>query len=288
MDSTCEESSSFSSSSEQHKSGNKVQSLFVPLPLWHKVVQGIPVTLQEHLEAIEQSVTQLHPHLLNAIWFKARQTMHQCSPQQTSYIYYDSLYKNNRCIHRKWCSGCYNRLINSLLLLQLRRLGTPKSAMSSLSNTWSQTTHHIRTQFSISQESYTNSSDTPLFGPGQLSSASGEESIENVGDAFVDDAYLGATSSYIPDETLHFQQTMQHHRRSATENLQSLGQKWEKTSLLCKRCYQFAEKVLDSNGLVLGERQTYLNHSWNIIREIGFDREICYRSRYYCTTSLPI
>jgi hypothetical protein len=50
------------------KSANKVQSLFFPLPLWHKVVQGIPATLQEHLEAIEQSVTQLHAVTLLNSW----------------------------------------------------------------------------------------------------------------------------------------------------------------------------------------------------------------------------
>ena len=55
---------SSSSSSEQHKSANKVQNLFLPLPLWHKVVQASPATLQEHLEAIAQSVTQLHPLML--------------------------------------------------------------------------------------------------------------------------------------------------------------------------------------------------------------------------------
>ncbi len=68
MDSTCEDSSFSSSLFEQHKSANKVQSLFFPLPLWHKVVQGIPATLQEHLEAIEQSVTQLHAVTLLNSW----------------------------------------------------------------------------------------------------------------------------------------------------------------------------------------------------------------------------
>jgi hypothetical protein len=52
---------SSSSSSEQRKSKNKVKTLFLPLPLWHKVVEASAATLQEHLEAIEQSVTQLHP-----------------------------------------------------------------------------------------------------------------------------------------------------------------------------------------------------------------------------------
>jgi hypothetical protein len=45
-----------------------MQSLFFPIPLWHKVVQGIPATLQEHREAVEQSVTQLHPVTLLNSW----------------------------------------------------------------------------------------------------------------------------------------------------------------------------------------------------------------------------
>jgi hypothetical protein len=70
--STSVDSSSFSisssSSSGQHKSVNKVQNLFLPLPLWHSVVQYIPATLHEHLAAMEQSVTQLHPVRLLNYW----------------------------------------------------------------------------------------------------------------------------------------------------------------------------------------------------------------------------
>ncbi len=55
-----------SSSSEQHKSVKKGTKCLA-IPLWHKVVHGIPTTLKENLEAVEQSLTQLHPvTLLNS------------------------------------------------------------------------------------------------------------------------------------------------------------------------------------------------------------------------------
>jgi hypothetical protein len=62
----------------------------------------------------------------------------------------------------------FDRLINPLLLIQLRRLGAPQRATSSLSNTWTNTFHNIQTQFGVSKESYKYSPSTPLFGPGQI------------------------------------------------------------------------------------------------------------------------
>lgn len=42
-----------------------------------------------------------------------------------------------------------------------------------------------------------------------LSSVDGTESMESIGDDFVNDAYLGATSLHTPDDNASFSQTMQ-------------------------------------------------------------------------------
>lgn len=54
-----------------------------------------------------------------------------------------------------------------LVLLMLRKLRVPQSAVMSLAQTWENTIQHIRTQYGISPESYANSSVALLFGPGQ-------------------------------------------------------------------------------------------------------------------------
>jgi hypothetical protein len=147
--------------------------------------------------------------------------------------------------------GSYDRLINPLLLLQLRRLGAPSSSTISLSKTWSNTTNFIRTQFGTSSESYTNTKTVPLFGPGQgstigpflwllcfcliadivgiscnsISLASVDHSTMSIstGNAFVDDSYLGASSTYSPSQS-SFSSNEKLHQTSAVSNLQSLSQ----------------------------------------------------------------
>jgi hypothetical protein len=63
--------------------------------------------------------------------------------------------------------GCYDRLMNPLLILAMRRLGVPESITQSLGNTWSHTRHSIKTQYGVSTITYSNDPDTPLFGPSQ-------------------------------------------------------------------------------------------------------------------------
>ncbi len=150
--------------------------------------------------------------------------------------------------------GCFDHLINPLLLLQLRHLGAPATAKSSLSKTWSNTTHFIRTQYSISKESYKYSSEFPLFGPGQgsmigpflwllcfglivdtlgpcsamnFNSVGTEITISNTGDTFVNDSYLGATSTYTPAPGEALSTSQSFHAISAINNLKPLSQRWE-------------------------------------------------------------
>ncbi len=162
--------------------------------------------------------------------------------------------------------GCYDRLMNPLLLLAMRRLGVPDTLAKSIGLTWSHTIHFVKTQFGISQESYTNTPTTPLFGPGQgsttgptlwqlsfvlledsaieagidlseleepihnltLNSVDEEIGIDNPGEAFVDDSNLGSSSSApsYPHEVAIVDQNV--HCSSAVSNLQVLAQRWER------------------------------------------------------------
>jgi hypothetical protein len=63
--------------------------------------------------------------------------------------------------------GCYDRLMNPLLLLAMRWLGVPESLAKTLAYTWSQTSHSIKTAYGISKVNYQNTPNLPLFGPGQ-------------------------------------------------------------------------------------------------------------------------
>jgi hypothetical protein len=152
--------------------------------------------------------------------------------------------------------GCYDRMVNNLLLLELQRLGMPCTAIAALHNTWSSACHHIKTMYGISTENYMNTMECPLIGRGQgstigpflwlllftlivnslgqiitktyLSSATKEISSQDTGEAFVDDTSLGCTALVVYDES----QMVDHHitssEQNVLENLQELGQLWER------------------------------------------------------------
>jgi hypothetical protein len=118
-------------------------------------------------------------------------------------------------------TGCYDRIVNPLVLLFLRKLGVPDNTAKSLSATWDDTAHHIKTMYGVSEANYKNSLAYFLFGPGQgstigplllflcfllivsslskqtprmsICSVDGKTSVRMHGDAFVDDAGLGYT-----------------------------------------------------------------------------------------------
>lgn len=164
--------------------------------------------------------------------------------------------------------GCYDRLMNPILLLAMRWLGVPKSLAMSIALTWSKTSHSIKTYFGVSQLTYTNNPTTPLFGPGQgsttgptlwqvsfvlledsamaaglditededfepaprllLEAPDSSVQIDNGGEAFVDDANLVSSSS-LPQHP-HEVTTVDQKRQSesAVTNLQISAQRWER------------------------------------------------------------
>lgn len=63
--------------------------------------------------------------------------------------------------------GCYDRLVNSVLLLLLLRLGLPKTVTQSLGQVWDNVTHFIKTLYGTSEITYGSTQQVPLFGPGQ-------------------------------------------------------------------------------------------------------------------------
>jgi hypothetical protein len=151
--------------------------------------------------------------------------------------------------------GCYDRMVNPLLILCLRKLGAHPKAVESLAATWQHTVHYIKTKYGISSQSYRNTHDSLLFGPGQGStlgpflwllcfilivnsidpatprlshtSVDGYIHIDHFGDSFVDDTALGCTG-FTTEENCSFQALEEKRRLSAISNLATLSQQWER------------------------------------------------------------
>jgi hypothetical protein len=63
--------------------------------------------------------------------------------------------------------GCYDRLMNNMVLLALRKYGVPDTVALCLGELWDRTIHLIKTIYGTSEITYTSTPEVPLYGPGQ-------------------------------------------------------------------------------------------------------------------------
>jgi hypothetical protein len=132
--------------------------------------------------------------------------------------------------------GCYGQLVNKLLFLLMKRLGTPQSVVPLFGGAWTNTAHKIKTAYSTSENSYISNPERP-FSPGQGStcgpflwilccclitdsidptiqglvfvSACTMFVLSSYGEAFVGDFSLGITSIYQEDPLLSQEANLQ-------------------------------------------------------------------------------
>jgi hypothetical protein len=152
-------------------------------------------------------------------------------------------------------AGCYDRIVNNLVLMIMAKLGIPKSVVNCIGDLWDQVVHFIKTIYGISSESYRNSSNQPLYGPGQgctcgplfcllcywIIVTSLDPTItaakfflackgiivEITGVSFVDDSSLSITSDFLPDTTKTEAENFRAEVDHLVTKLTALSQHWE-------------------------------------------------------------
>jgi hypothetical protein len=152
--------------------------------------------------------------------------------------------------------GCYDRMVNNLVLLELRRMGMPATAVEALGATWANATHQIKTRYGLSDTTYSNSSEHPLYGPGQgstigpfiwlilftlivksidpqtprttFTSVTGDMTISDIGEGFVDDVEAGCTANHKYDPSMCPNKNKSLSEEEAKRKLIILAQEWER------------------------------------------------------------
>jgi hypothetical protein len=152
--------------------------------------------------------------------------------------------------------GCYDRLVNNLVLMLIVKLGLPKSVASCIGDLWDNVVHLIKTIYGIFSVSYGSTASQPLYGPGQGStcgplfwllcywvivesldssisaatfvSACRDILIEITGASFVDDSSLCVTSEYIIDPNLTEAENRAKELDHLVSRLATLSQHWER------------------------------------------------------------
>jgi len=151
--------------------------------------------------------------------------------------------------------GCYDRLINNLILMVLKKLGLPASISKMLGNLWDSTVHLIKTIYGTLSVSYCSTVAQPLYGRGQGSicgplfwllcywlivesvdpsipiatyvSACRSFLVKVTGVSFVDNKGLGMTSSYLWQSNLSEEKNRKQDFRHTLSHLQIIAQHWE-------------------------------------------------------------
>ncbi|MFO0446277.1 MAG: hypothetical protein ACK51L_01300, partial [bacterium] len=152
--------------------------------------------------------------------------------------------------------GCYDRLVNNLVLMLMAKLGMPKTVIQCIGELWDNVVHLVKTVYGIFSVSYGNTQEKPLYGPGQGStcgplfwllcywvivtsldptitagkfiSACRSIIVEITGVSFVDDSSLTVTSEYQYDPTLTDQVNRWMGVEHLVQRLSALGQHWER------------------------------------------------------------
>jgi hypothetical protein len=152
--------------------------------------------------------------------------------------------------------GCYDRLMNNVLLLILLCLGVPSTVTSSMGKIWDQTVHHIKTIYGTSTSTYSSTPNFPLFGPGQgstcgpifwllcfclivdsfdsnlatviFTSVTMDVVVRYLGTAFVDDSSLSVTSTYHQDKDLDMGSNVTLENKEVILSLTTIAQHWER------------------------------------------------------------
>jgi hypothetical protein len=63
--------------------------------------------------------------------------------------------------------GCFDRLVNTLVFLELRHLCVPLTVVQSMRMSWESASHHIKNAYGCLDTTYSISKEVPLFGPRQ-------------------------------------------------------------------------------------------------------------------------
>jgi len=152
--------------------------------------------------------------------------------------------------------GCYDHLVNNLVLMLLAKLGLPTTVIACLGTLWDSAIHLIKIVYGISDITYSSSDAWPLYGPDQGStcgplfwllcywvivtsldpsisatifcSAICDLIVEITGVSFVDDTSLGVTSTYINNPELTIEENMLAEMALVVTNLTKLAQHWER------------------------------------------------------------
>jgi hypothetical protein len=166
------------------------------------------------------------------------------------------LTKQNGAFLENDAVGCYDRLVNNIVLMLMLKMGIPKTVAACIADLWDNVVHLIKTIYGISSITYSSTTQKPLYGPGQGStcgpifwllcywvivnsldsnitaptfiSACRDIIIEITGVSFVDDSSLAVTSDYQYDPSITDVVNKWKEVEHLVTRLSALGQHWER------------------------------------------------------------